>query len=566
MEPAVAAFGVAGRCNGDSDRLPSGADQNRESTMRRWNGWGDEATEFPLRASAVRFLRQRIGKGRPLADADLDQVIESVPRSRLPEHPLVDRSPEIRVRHARGQSLGDWLAMRSGQFGVFPDGVARPGDSDQVRQVLDWALAQGAVVIPYGGGTSVAGHINPPVDDRPVLTLSLGAMDRLLRLEPENRLARFGAGTPGPALEAQLREHGFRLGHYPQSWELSTVGGWVASRSSGQQSLLYGRIEQLFAGARVETPSGSWRLPTIPASSAGPDAREWLLGSEGRLGVITEVDVRISPLPEFEQFYVGFVPDWEQARELARRLAQDRPSLSMARFSNAEETRTQLRLAASPLALSALNRYLSLRGCGNGRCMVTFGASGDTAFCRAAVKRASALVRAHGGVMVGKSLGKKWEHARFRSPYLRHGLWEHGYAVDTLETCVDWSKVDDTVSAMENAIHAHAGEGEKALVFTHLSHLYPQGSSIYTTYVFRCSPDYEQTRRRWWAMKEAASDALVARGGTISHQHGVGRDHRGWLSEEKGTQGLAALRALAAHFDPSGQLNPGCLVAEEDRP
>lgn len=532
--------------------------------MRRWNGWGDESNDFPLKASGVHFLNQQLGAGRVLADADLQNVLATVPPSRLPAHPLIQTDPETRLRHARGQSLPDWLALRSGEVDTFPDGVAEPETSDQVRELIDWARDNHVALIPYGGGTSVVGHINPPALKTPVLTLSLAKMNRLLHLDRESQIATFGAGTNGPSLEAQLREHGYLLGHFPQSWELSTVGGWVASRSSGQQSLRYGRIEQLFAGGRVETPLGRLEIPDIPASSAGPDLREWVLGSEGRLGVITEVKVRVSRLPEHESFHVSFMPNWQSAVTLVRELVQARLPLSMLRVSNAVETVTQLTLAGHETLVAWLERYLALRGCAQGeKCMVTFGVTGEKRASRRILADTLRRIRAAGGVNTGRALGRKWEDARFRSPYLRHGLWEQGYAVDTLETSINWPGVPGLVERIENAIQANAGEGEKAHVFTHLSHVYPQGSSIYTSYVFRCSEDYQQTRARWLAMKQAASDAIAAAGGTISHQHGVGRDHAPWLKYEKGNQGMAALRALMQHFDPEGGLNPGCLLETE---
>lgn len=531
--------------------------------MRRWNGWGDEANEFPLKPSGLAFLRERLGEGRALPDAALDEVLAQVPASRLPAHPLVSTDAEIRVRHARGQSLPDWLAMRSGAFQVFPDGVAEPETSEQVRDVLDWALANDVHVITYGGGTSVAGHINPQAGDKPVLTLSVARMNKLLSLDRDSQIARFGAGTPGPALEQQLREQGYVLGHFPQSFELSTVGGWVASRSSGQQSMRYGRIEQLFAGARVETPRGQLDIPAIPASSAGPDVREMILGSEGRMGVITEVDVRVTPLPEHESFHVAFAPDWESAVRLVRGMTQAKLPLSMLRLSNAEETRTHLVLAGHDRLVALLHKYLALRGNPDGKCMITFGTTGTRRQARYALAEAKRHLRAAGGVYVGTALGRKWEDSRFRSPYLRHGLWEHGYAVDTLETCVNWDRVPTMVARVEQAIRDNVGEGEVAHVFTHLSHLYPQGSSIYTTYVFRCSDSYEATQARWRAMKSAASDVIADVGGTISHQHGVGRDHAPWLRHEKGEEGIAAIDALCKHFDPAQQLNPGCLLEEK---
>ncbi len=531
--------------------------------MRRWNGWGDSANEYPLKPSGLTFLQSRLGAATPLQDVELAAVVAQVPDSRLAAHPLIQTGAEIRVRHARGQSLPDWLAMRSGDFGHFPDGVAEPENSDQVRELLDWAAGQDIIVIPYGGGTSVAGHINPQASEKPILTLSLARMNSLLDLDHESQIATFGAGTPGPQVEQQLKEKGYTLGHFPQSWELSTVGGWVASRSSGQQSMRYGRIEQMFAGGRVETPRGTLEIPAIPASSAGPDVREMVLGSEGRLGVITEVKVRVTPLPETETFQVAFAPSWDQAVDLVRSLTQSRLPLSMLRVSNAEETRTHLMLAGHEKLVSLLHRYLSVRGCGSQKCMITFGVTGDRTQSRQTLATCKQRIKAAGGVMVGELLGRKWEESRFRSPYLRHGLWEHGYVVDTFETAVNWKQVTSAMTAMEQAVRDSAGDGEQVHVFTHLSHLYPQGSSIYTTYVFRCSDSYEKTLQRWQVMKTAASEAIVAHGGTISHQHGVGRDHAPWLHHEKGEQGMQLIRDLVHIMDPHKQLNPGCLIQDE---
>nr|WP_295078014.1 FAD-binding oxidoreductase [uncultured Roseateles sp.] len=527
--------------------------------MRRWNGWGDENNSFPLREGGLKHIQAKIGPGRVLPDATLQQVLASVPPSRMPAHPLVSTDPEVRLRHARGQSLPDWYAMRSGEFGIFPDGVAQPENSAQVQSLLQWAQAQQVQVIPYGGGTSVAGHITPQESAQPVLTLSLARMNVLIDLDPVSQVARFGAGTPGPELERQLAARGYMLGHFPQSFELSTVGGWVASRSSGQQSIRYGRIEQLFAGGRIETLRGSLQIPAIPASSAGPDLREIFMGTEGRLGIITEVDVRVQRLPEHESFHVAFLPDWESALGFVRGLVQAKVAVSMLRLSNAEETRSHLRLGAEAWQAALLDRYATLRGCRDGKCMVTFGTTGSArqaSFILGEVKR---RVRPAGGFYAGTFMGKKWEHSRFRSPYLRHGLWEHGYSVDTLETCVNWSKVTEAMQQIEAAIASHCGEGEPVHVFSHLSHMYSQGSSIYTTYLFRNSSSYAQTLARWRAMKAAASNTISALGGTISHQHGVGRDHAPWLPAEKGALGMAAIGQVINYFDGEQLLNKGCL-------
>lgn len=533
--------------------------------MRRWNGWGDDKNDFPLKKSAHEFLSERLGQGAPLPDASLESVVAQVPASRLPDHPLISTDAETRVRHARGQSLPDWLAMRSGNFGIFPDGVAQPETSAQVRELLQFAVTEGIRVIPYGGGTSVVGHINPEAGEQPVLTLSLARMNTLIDLDRESQIATFGAGTPGPLVESQLKAHGYTLGHFPQSWELSTVGGWVASRSSGQQSLRYGRIEQLFAGGTIETTQGTMNIPTIPASSAGPDLREIFMGSEGRMGIITEVKVRITPLPKKESFHVAFFPNWVDATSAVREIAQLKIPLSMVRVSNETETHTQLQLAGHPAAIGALDTALKLRGAGKAKCMMTFGVTGTKAHCNAAYDQAMKVIKRNNGVNTGTLLGKKWEANRFKSPYIRHGLWTAGYAVDTLETCTDWSRVTTMMHAIESSLaHALDDEGETVHVFTHLSHIYPQGSSIYTTYIFRCADSYEGTLARWKKLKQAATEQIVRHVGTISHQHGVGMDHARYLPAEKGELGMAALKSLCGHFDPNGILNPGKLIRDAD--
>ncbi|HET8731891.1 MAG TPA: FAD-binding oxidoreductase [Moraxellaceae bacterium] len=532
--------------------------------MRKWNGWGDDATEFPANAGVKSFLRHLLGNARPLPDATLASVLASVPPSRLPPHPLVQTSPDIRVRHARGQSLPDWLAVRSGEIGLFPDGVAEPKSAAEVRSLLDHARVHDLTVIPYGGGTSVAGHINPLAGARPVLTISLARLNGLIALDRESQLATIGAGASGPEVERLLNAEGYTLGHFPQSFELSTLGGWVVTRSSGQQSLRYGRIEQLFAGGRVETLLGTMDIPTFPASSAGPDLREMVLGSEGRLGVLTEVTVRVSRLPEAEEFHVFFFPDWDRASQAIREVAQSRLPLSMLRLSNAEETRTQLILAGHPGSVAVLDRLLRVRGAGDGRCMMTVGVSGSRANVRFGLAELKKIVRSRGAIATGQLLGRKWAANRFRAPYLRESLWALGYAVDTLETAVDWPRVTPAIDSIESALrNGLADEGEKVLAFTHLSHLYAQGSSIYTTYLYRAGPDYATTLARWQTLKRAASEAIVAHGGTISHQHGVGRDHAPWLRAEKGEIGMGTLRALCDHFDPEHRLNPGKLLLDE---
>ncbi|HCF2282505.1 FAD-binding oxidoreductase [Pseudomonas aeruginosa] len=531
--------------------------------MRRWNGWGEESTVVELPDSARGFLAELVGQGARLPDASLEAALAKVPASRLEADPRYSIDPRERLLHARGQSLPDWLAMREGDFGVYPDAVAYPETAEQIRELLALADSRDLQLIPYGGGTSVAGHINPQASRRPVLTVSLERMNRLLDLDRESLIATFGPGAAGPQVESQLRALGYTLGHFPQSWELSTLGGWVASRSSGQQSLRYGRIEQLFAGGTLETFAGPLEIATFPASAAGPDLRELVLGSEGRFGIISSVKVRVSPLAEDERFYSVFLPNWQQALQATRELAQARVPLSMLRLSNAVETMTQLALAGHPGQIAWLEKYLALRGAGEGKCMLTFGVTGNRRQNGLSLSQAKALLKRFGGVFTGTLLGRKWAQNRFRFPYLREALWQAGYAVDTLETATDWSNVDGLLQKIEASLRdGLAAEGERVHVFTHLSHVYGEGSSIYTTYVFRPAASYAATLERWKRLKHAASQAIVDNRGTISHQHGVGKDHAPYLPREKGELGVAALRAMAGHFDPAGRLNRGTLLQD----
>jgi alkyldihydroxyacetonephosphate synthase len=529
--------------------------------MRRWNGWGDETVSFPLPADALLFLENRLGKPSPLPDASLADVMAQVPPSLLPDHPLVVRSADDRVRHARGQSFPDWLALRGGNIGIFPDGVAYPVSSAQVRALLAYAKQQHAAIIPYGGGTSVVGHINPKGMDRPILTVDMSRMNRLLDLDHESHIAAFGAGASGPDVESQLRAHGYTLGHYPQSFEFSTLGGWIATRSSGQQSLGYGRIERLFAGGTMETPSGPLEIHDFPASAAGPDLRELVLGSEGRFGILTEVKMRVSSMPPKENFRVYFFPRWDNGCRALKRIVQAGVPLSMLRLSNASETETQLALAGHRRAVHLLERWLAFRGAAAGKCMGTMGISAAGKLHQTALKEAARVLRAEKAVPAGTMLGRKWVENRFRAPYLRNSLWEKGYCVDTLESAINWDRISQLMESVEAALMTGlAGEGEKVLVFSHLSHLYPQGSSMYTTYLFRVAGSYEETFSRWQRLKKAASESIVEGGGTITHHHGVGIDHAPYLAAEKGPLGIAGIKALCDQFDPGGMMNPGKLV------
>src|SRR5688572_14049578 len=332
--------------------------------MLRWNGYGEETITYPLSDSARVYFSHILGAAKRPLDVRRESLTIPSPHLFSSIQPFLQSDDETRLRHALGQSFPDLAAKRFGKFPRFPDAVAFPEVDQDLSDLLAWARAVGAQVIPFGGGTSVVGGVNPAKpesDDRPVLTISLSKLNDLRNLDETSQLATFGAGTLGPYVEAQLRAHRFTLGHYPQSFEHSSLGGWIAARSSGQQSLGYGRIESLFAGGTIETPSGRLMLPPMPASAAGPDLRQLILGSEGRLGIITEATVRIRHLPETEAFYGVMLPDWETGMHVLRHTSQAGMPLSMMRLSNPAETEAFLQLPAHQKQVELLRALLKWR-------------------------------------------------------------------------------------------------------------------------------------------------------------------------------------------------------------
>ncbi len=533
--------------------------------MRRWNGWGDDDVHATLAPAVLDLLARLIGPSTRPADATFESVVAGVPASRLASDPLLDIDPAARVRHARGQSLPDWIDLRTGRLGAVPDAVAAPVDRLAVRGVIDLARSRGATLIPYGGGTSVVGGVDAMPSEGPIITVALERMDGLVELDTESGLATFGAGTPGPALEGALAPHGLTLGHFPQSFDLSTVGGWVATRSAGQESIGYGRIEGLFAGGHVESPAGPVDLPPFPASAAGPDLRELILGSEGRAGIITDVVVRATALPAVTHRAAYVVEGWSAALLLARELGQAGLPLTMLRVSTPLETATTFTMAGSGSAITWLQRYLRLRTGSPDRCLVIVGTHGSSGVVRATSRVVGSIVGRHHAIRV-PGVGAAWERERFRVPYLRNALWEAGYAVDTVETATDWGRIGTLADALGPALrHGLQGMGERVHAYSHLSHVYPTGSSLYTTYVFRLAGDHDETLERWRHLKRTASETIVAHGGTISHQHGIGRDHQPYLAAEKGAPGMAAIGAALASLDPDGLMSPGILLEEAQR-
>ena len=536
----------------------------------RWWGWGDPAHPAGLPAGALAFLAETVGvasQPRPpvamshvrLAPSALADGALAPLRAIVGAENVRDDHEE-RVLHAAGKGYPDLVRLRAGAPDGAPDAVVLPDSAEQLRALLEHCARASLAVVPFGGGTSVVGGVAPLRGEHDgVLALDMRRMGAVLALDAQSRTVAVQAGMRAPALERYLGERGLTLGHYPQSFEYVSLGGCAATRSAGQASSGYGAIERMVIGLRMSAPAGEIELPAIPASAAGPSLRGLLVGSEGTLGVISELSLRVRAAPR-ERVYEGvFFEHFAAGVEVLRELAQQGAAPDVARLSDEAETRMALALAGSGGMKGRLGRmYLSARGYREG-CLAILGFEGGEREVAARRKRALAAARRGGGLAVGRSPGEAWLKGRFSAPYLRDELLTHGVMVETLETATQWSSLrrlhGEVAGAIGDALRAC---GTPGLVMCHVSHLYETGASLYFTFVARQRE--EDPIGQWRAVKDAASAAIVAGGGTITHHHAVGRDHAPWMRQEVGETGLAALRALKAELDPAGVMNPGKLI------
>ena len=552
--------------------MPDGSDV----PVMRWWGWGDAAHRLTLPPHALNFLRDTVG----LADPPRPPVALAAVRlaaSALSEHTLqalraivgdegVRAGHAERVLHAAGKGYPDLVRLRAGEPEGAPDVVVLPGDHAQVRAVLSLCGRDSLAVVPFGGGTSVVGGVAPLRGKHAaVVALDMGRMAEVLELDSESRTVRVQAGTRAPALERYLTARGLTLGHFPQSFEYVSLGGCAATRSAGQASGGYGGIERMVLGLRFAAPRGDMNLPAVPASAAGPGLRQLLVGSEGTLGVITELALRVRPAPRERSYEGVFFEDFAAGVDGLRALAQQQAAPEVARLSDEHETRMSLALAGPGGVKGRLGRaYLGLRGYRGGGCLAILGFEGAPAELAGRRKRALVLLRQGGGLAVGSTPGQAWLKARFAAPYLRDELLTHGVMVETLETATQWSNLRSLHREVGRAINdALSACGTPGLVMCHVSHLYETGASLYFT--FLAAQRAEDEIGQWRTVKEAASRAISEGGGTITHHHAVGRDHAPWMEQEVGSAGVSALRALKSELDPAGIMNPGKLMASVNR-
>jgi alkyldihydroxyacetonephosphate synthase len=519
---------------------------------RKFWGWGFEDQQPPYEQveAAAAGARDHLGfrpaeVERPVS---LDHLDLPPPRLEPPASLAHISSSERyeRVTHSYGKSYRDVVRAFRGRFDNPPDVVARPADEADVERVLAWCEEAGAAAIPFGGGTSVVGGVEPP-GDRPAVTIDLGSMDRVLEIDSVSRAALIQAGALGPRLEEQLRERGLTLRHFPQSFEYSTLGGWIATRAGGHYATLHTHIDDFVESIRALTPRGVWESRRLPGSGAGPSPDRLLIGSEGILGVITEAWMRLQDAPHFKESAAVVFDSFGSGAAAVRALAQSGLNPSNCRLLDGEEAA----LTGAVPQDSAVGALLVLGF-----------ESGDHEL-GPWMSRALELCEDHGGRARARDPHRNrnasegaWRDAFLQAPYLRDTLVAGGVFVETFETAVTWDRFDELVgSVRERAGEALGGDGR---VTCRLTHVYPDGAAPYFTVLAPARRGDELAQ--WDEVKTAASEVIAAAGGTITHHHAVGRDHRPWYDRQRPDPFAAALRAAKAAVDPAGILNPGVLI------
>ncbi len=555
--------GNAGSGAGPNAASDGGANASPGAALKWW-GWGDASkrAEVPEATRAALASELGIDPSRRTEPPPLESVRLPEPRpipaavSRAAGDGGLDGGAEARLRHAAGRSYPDLVRLRSGSLELAPDAVARPGSREQVAALLAACAEGGVAVVPFGGGSSVVGGLDAVAGSHSaVLSLDLGGL-RAVELDRASLTARLGPGLRGPEAEAALSRLGMTLGHFPQSYEQATIGGYAATRSAGQASTGYGRFDELVTAVELTAPAGAMRTLAIPHTAAGPSLRELVLGSEGVLGVITEVGCRVRPVPE-ETVYEGWMAeDFAAGAEIVRELAQQHEAPDVLRLSDEEETRISLALSGTGgWRGRALDAYLGVRR-RRGGCLTICGYEGERESVRRRRSLASRRLRAGGAVPLGRAAGRSWHRARFEGPYLRDELLGMGVFVETLETAHSWSRLHELYATVGDALRGALGPS--SVVICHLSHAYEDGASLYWTFLTAAREGAEI--EQWRAIKSAACEAIVACAGTITHHHAVGRDHAPYMAAEVGELGLEALRAVKERLDPAGIMNPGKLL------
>jgi alkyldihydroxyacetonephosphate synthase len=532
-----------------------------------FDAWGEPGAEPELGESVRAMLGERLGELTPTSRVGVNDVRLPAP-AELPESLIaaaggegrISTGPVDRILHSAGKSYPDLIKMRGGILGEAPDAVVAPPDAESVTAVLAICAESGIAVVPFGGGTSVVGGVEPSRERfERLISLDLAAI-RHAEVDPVSQTARLGPGLRGPEAEAELNASGFTLGHFPQSYRYATVGGFAATRSAGQASSGYGRFDSLVTEVELCAPAGRLRTLSTPHTAAGPALREVVLGSEGAFGVISDVGVRIRPAPESRLYEAWFAPGFAEGIEIIRTLAQAGEVPDVIRLSDRNETEVSLAMAGlEGIRRAGLERYLKLRRREQG-CMLIVGWEGERESAERRRQLSRRPLRSGGAVPLGGSAGRSWERGRYEGPHLRDSLIDAGVLVDTLETSHTYSRIGELYDGVRDALRRSiTAGGGGAVVMCHVSHAYRDGASLYFTFLGAAREGAEL--EQWRAIKSAACEAIVAAGGTITHHHAVGRDHAPYLPAEVGELGIELIGAIKDELDPAGIMNPGKLIA-----
>lgn len=546
-------------------------------TDLRWYGWGyaDKIYALDQRPNAWNFLRDvlELRGDESFPACAFDSIRLRAPRINSAQLnalrqivPETQTDPRARVAHTYGKSYRDLIRLRRGELPNPPDAVVYPATEDQIARVLAFCAQNNCALIPFGGGTSVVGGVEPR-DARVTLALDLARLNRVIALDEISQTATIEAGILGPALERELNARGFTLGHLPQSFEFSTLGGWIATRGAGLLSTRYGKIEALTQSVRVVTPRGGIETRETPATATGSSLLQLLIGSEGVLGVITRATMRIRKLPKIKDARAWLFRNFAEGVGALRALLQSDNVPAIVRLSDEAETHSFFALREKARGWKAVLEQIGLnliaaRGYSFEQgALLLLGFEDDAAGARAA----RSLCNARGAFDLGRGVAEAWLRDRYETPYLRDELMDRGILVDTLETATTWSNLEKLHKTLAAVIaDATAQTGSRALVMTHVSHGYRDGASLYVTFLAKMARGKEIAQ--WEMIKRAATDCIVANGGTVSHHHGVGYEHAAWMNRENGALGMDALRAVKNALDPNDVMSPGKWLGAEPSP
>jgi alkyldihydroxyacetonephosphate synthase len=550
----------------------------------KWWGWGVEGVSFHhedkpgFRPFVINAIDLDVNT-TPTAPMSLDElpipapVISDQLLNELAEAVGADyaRQDDLeRIVHTYGKSVRDLLRLRAGDIPRIPDVVVYPANEAEVQLIVDHAVAADAVIIPYGGGSNIAGSLHAPEDEtRPVISVDLGRMNQVIEIDEESGLARIQSGAQGPDLEKQLIDQGWTLGHYPDSFTHSTLGGWVATRSSGMQSDKYGDIADIARGMRVVMPGKVLEVRPLPHTSTGPSVREMVLGSEGRLGVITEVTVQVHRIPEVRVILGYLFPSWEAGLAAMQEISTSDAHPSITRVSDAKETRFSFatrkkssKISISSLISKGLMKVLERRGWNLDEvCLSFIGYEGGKAHVARQKKIVKDIVSEHGGILLGKGPGELYDQKKFDTPYIRDFLLDRGAIGDVSETAAPWSKLLPLYrNVMTAAEKVYAQLGVTGWIMCHLSHSYHSGACLYFTFAFK--HDGVDPLSQYEPLKNAIQQAFVDSDGTLSHHHAVGTEHAAWLEQDISAPGVHMIDGLFTAMDPGRNFNPGKIVAK----